>query len=75
MIKSVCIFCGSSSTEGKKSLFNKEHKKIAEEIGKEIAKRSLEKGIKAVYFDKGKYKFHGIIKIIAESARTSGLEF
>ena len=56
-----------------KKLDNK--KKIAEEIGKEIAKRSLEKGIKAVYFDKGKYKFHGIIKIIAESARTSGLEF
>ena len=50
-------------------------KKIAEEIGKEIAKRSLEKGIKAVSFDKGKYRFHGIIKIIAESARTAGLEF
>ena len=50
-------------------------KKMAEEIGKEIAKRSLEKGIKAVSFDKGKYRFHGIIKIIAESARTAGLEF
>ena len=50
-------------------------KKIAEEIGREIAKRSLEKGIKAVSFDKGKYRFHGIIKIIAESARTAGLEF
>ena len=41
MIKSVCIFCGSSSTEGKKSLFNKEHKKIAEEIGKELALRKI----------------------------------
>ena len=48
---------------------------MAEEIGKEIAKRYLEKGIKAVSFDKGKYRFNGIIKIIAESARTAGLEF
>ena len=29
MIKSVCIFCGSSSSEGKKASFNKEHGKIA----------------------------------------------
>ena len=50
-------------------------KKIAEEIGKEIAKRSLEKGIKSVAFDKGRYKYHGIIKILADSARNAGLEF
>ena len=41
-------------------------KKIAEEIGKEIAKRSLKKGIKSVAFDKGKYKYHGIVKILAD---------
>ena len=50
-------------------------KKIAEEIGKEIAKRSLKKGIKSVAFDKGRYKYHGIIKIFADSARSAGLEF
>ena len=50
-------------------------KKIAEEIGREIAKRSLEKGIKSVAFDKGRYKYHGIIKILADSARSGGLEF
>ena len=50
-------------------------KKIAEEIGREIAKRSLEKGIKSVAFDKGGYKYHGIIKIFADSARSAGLEF
>ena len=50
-------------------------KKIAEEIGREIAKRSLEKGIKSVAFDKGRYKYHGIIKIFADSARNAGLEF
>ena len=50
-------------------------KKIAEEIGREIAKRSLEKGIKSVAFDKGRYKYHGIIKILADSARNEGLDF
>ena len=50
-------------------------KEMAEKIGKEIAKRSLDKGIKSVAFDKGKYKYHGIIKIFAESARSAGLEF
>ena len=48
---------------------------MAEEIGKEIAKRSLSKGIKSVAFDKGGYKYHGIIKILADSARSAGLEF
>ena len=50
-------------------------KEMAEKIGTEIAKRSIAKGIKSVAFDKGKYKYHGIVKIFAESARSAGLEF
>ena len=50
-------------------------KEMAEKIGTEIAKRSLKQGIKSVAFDKGKYKYHGIIKIFADSARSAGLEF
>ena len=50
-------------------------KELAEKVGLEIAKRSIEKGIKEVAFDKGKYKYHGIIKILAEAARTAGLNF
>ena len=41
MIKSVCIFCGSSSLEGKKVSFNKEHEEIAKKIGKELALRKI----------------------------------
>jgi len=50
-------------------------KEIAEKIGSEIAKRSIDKGVKEVAFDKGKYKYHGIIKILAEAARAGGLNF
>ena len=54
---------------------NKSKKELAEDLGKEIAKRSIKNGIKKVAFDKGKYKYHGIIKILAEAARASGLVF
>ena len=50
-------------------------KELAEKIGKEIAKRSIENGIDKVAFDKGRYKYHGIIKILADAARAGGLNF
>ena len=53
----------------------KERKKLAATIGREIAKRLIEKGIKDVAFDKGGYKYHGLIKILADSAREEGLNF
>ena len=50
-------------------------KELAATIGKAIAKRLIEKGIKDVAFDKGGYKYHGLIKILADSAREEGLNF
>lgn len=44
-------------------------------IGERIAARSLEKGIKCVIFDRGPFKYHGILAAVAESARQQGLEF
>ena len=54
---------------------NKNKKDLAEKLGKEIAKRSIKNGAKEVAFDKGKYKYHGIIKILADAARAGGLDF
>ena len=50
-------------------------KEIAELIGKNIAKKTIAIGIDKVKFDRGRYKYHGLIKIIAESARVQGLNF
>jgi large subunit ribosomal protein L18 len=47
----------------------------AKEIGKLIAERAKEKGIKKVVFDRGGYLYHGRIKALAEAAREAGLEF
>ena len=65
----------ASSLEKSIRTENKTRKELAERIGKEIAKRSIDNGIKEVAFDKGKYKYHGIIKILAEAARAEGLNF
>ena len=47
----------------------------AKEIGKVIAERAKEKGIKQVVFDRGGYIYHGRIRSLAEAAREAGLEF
>jgi large subunit ribosomal protein L18 len=47
----------------------------AKEIGKMIAQRAQEKGIKKVVFDRGGYLYHGRIKALADAAREAGLEF
>ena len=67
----------ASASSMEKSLRDSKYtrKELAEKIGKEIAKRSIENGIKEVAFDKGKYKYHGIIKILADAAREAGLNF
>ncbi|QJC28223.1 50S ribosomal protein L18 [Enterobacteriaceae endosymbiont of Plateumaris braccata] len=43
--------------------------------GKEIAKRSINKGITIVSFDRSGFKYHGRIKALANAARDSGLQF
>jgi large subunit ribosomal protein L18 len=44
-------------------------------LGEILAKRAVEKKITKVYFDRGAYKFHGRIKMFADSLRKNGLEF
>jgi large subunit ribosomal protein L18 len=47
----------------------------AKEIGKAIAEKAQEKGVKKVVFDRGGFLYHGRIKAVAEAAREAGLEF
>src|SRR5277367_4849294 len=47
----------------------------AKEIGKAVAEKAVEKGIKKVVFDRGGFLYHGRIKALAEAAREAGLEF
>ena len=47
----------------------------AKVIGKTIAERLLEKGVKKVVFDRNGFLYHGRVKAVADAAREAGLEF
>jgi large subunit ribosomal protein L18 len=63
---------GAAKGEARKAGGNVE---AAKEVGKLIAERAQEKGIKKVVFDRGGYLYHGRIKALADAAREAGLEF
>ena len=47
----------------------------AKAVGKLIAERAKQKGVKDVIFDRGSYLYHGRIKALADAAREAGLNF
>ena len=47
----------------------------AKAVGKLLATRAVEKGIKEVVFDRGRYLYHGRVKALADAAREGGLSF
>jgi len=48
---------------------------LAREVGKLVAQRAKEQGVKQVVFDRGGYAYHGRIAALAEGAREVGLDF
>ncbi len=65
----------SASTLDKEVKTKYANKEAAKEVGALIAKRALEKNIKDVVFDRGGYIYHGVVKELAEAARSGGLNF
>lgn len=47
----------------------------AKAVGKLLAERAVQKGVKEVVFDRGQYLYHGRVKALADAARESGLSF
>ena len=66
-----------SASSVEKEIKQKKVKKIEKSslIGEILAKRAKEKNISKVYFDRGQYKYHGRIKIFADTLRKNGLKF
>jgi len=59
----------------KGSITNGGNIEAAKEVGKLIAQRAVEKGLKLIVFDRGGYVYHGRVKELADAARAEGLEF
>lgn len=69
---------GSTATFAKEfrgTEFAKKNKASARELGKRIAEIAKEKNVKAVVFDRGPHKYHGILAELANAARAAGLQF
>lgn len=49
------------------------NKAAAEKVGQTIAEAALQQGVQEVVFDRGKYKYHGRVAVLAEAARKAGL--
>ena len=64
----------ASSKEGEASTLKTNMEK-ADKVGESLAKKAAKAKIKKVTFDRSGYKYHGIIKALAEGARKGGLEF
>ena len=64
-----------SASSLKEKTSNKKKSELSIHIAGVIAKKALEKKITKVYFDRGRYKYHGRIKIFAETLRKNGLNF
>ena len=65
----------ASSLEAGKDGQKGSDKAAAERVGKLVAERALEKGVKDVVFDRGGYIYHGRVKALADAAREAGLNF
>ena len=48
---------------------------LAREVGKKIAEKAVQSGIKTCVFDRGGYLYHGRVKALADAAREAGLQF
>lgn len=66
---------GTFSPVFKGTEFTKKNKESAEKIGVEIAKIAKDKNIEEVVFDRGQFKYHGILATLADAARANGLKF
>ena len=66
-----------SASSIEKEIKEKKIKKMEKSslIGEILAKRAKEKNISDVYFDRGEYRYHGRVKVFAETLRKNGLKF
>jgi len=66
---------GTLSKDFREGNFNKKSKEAAKQIGVKIAELAKKMQIQRVVFDRGRYKYHGIIAELANAAREAGLQF
>lgn len=76
-VKGITLASSSTLCKSIKDILKKKkcNMEVAKLIGEDIAKKSLDCGVKQVIFDRGGYTYHGKIKALADAAREKGLRF
>tara|TARA_B100001121_G_C18662843_1_gene609816 strand:- start:976 stop:1332 length:357 start_codon:yes stop_codon:yes gene_type:complete len=74
-IKNTTILSASSVEKDVRNTNTKNKSELSKIVAEKLAKKAKEKKISKIYFDRGIYKYHGRIKIFAETLRKNGMDF
>ena len=73
--KNITLLSASSIEKDIKSGSKVNKSELSKIVAEKLAKKAQEKKISKIYFDRGIYKYHGRIKIFAETLRKNGMDF
>ena len=73
--KNITLLSASSVEKDIKETKTKNKSELSKIVAEKLAKKAIEKNIKKIYFDRGKFKYHGRVKEFAETLRKNGMEF
>ena len=73
--KNQSTILSASSNDKEMKLIKKKKTDISAMVAEKLAKKAQEKNISKIYFDRGIYKYHGRVKIFAETLRKNGMKF
>jgi large subunit ribosomal protein L18 len=74
-VKNITLLSSSSIEKEIKSMDKVNKTDISKIVAEKLAKKAVEKKITKIYFDRGIYKYHGRVKVFAETLRKNGMEF
>ena len=73
-VKNITLLSSSSIEKDVKSMDKINKTDISKIVAEKLAKKAVEKKITKIYFDRGVYKYHGRVKIFAETLRKNGMK-
>ncbi len=73
--KKITLLSASSVEKDIKSTDKTNKTVLSKLVAQKLAKKAQEKNITKIYFDRGLYKYHGRVKVFAETLRENGMEF
>jgi len=74
-VKNITLLSSSSVEKDIKSMNKVNKTELSKIVAEKLAKKAQEKKITKIYFDRGVYKYHGRVKVFADTLRKNGMEF